>query len=444
MLDAVAAIFTCNDEVFSIKRQLYLRAFPGYTAFPGGKVDEGDESYAIDHPMFADFPKAEIGGLIREIEEELAFDLVEAVRLQQIRSISKFGTALTPAFQKQRFNAHFYKIELTHKPTFIPDNGEIFSCEWQPAIELWQNYLLGNALMVKPNMHTIKALARDISVQATEPFSELFPEDEVPYIEFLNGLGFLAVPSNTLPPAVTTNSLLLGDEGALKILTDPSPASIEVLERLKNTLREQTPDAILITHHHPDHHEYAPDLARDLGIPILCTQVTEARILDRCGKLYFEGVSVQHIQQDDVITHWLGHRVICHELPGHDDGMVGLAPENLAWFYVADLVEPGTTVVIPEPEGDMSTYFDTLKHVIRLNPDVIIPSHGLPMGGIHLIEKTLKHREVRETQILDFYNIGLREDALVNALYPELEQKLVPLAHQNVRQHLRKLGLAEV
>ncbi|PID46354.1 MAG: hypothetical protein CSB47_04400 [Proteobacteria bacterium] len=443
MLDAVAAIFTCNDEIFSIKRQLYLRAFPGYTAFPGGKIDAGDEAYAIDHPLFAEFPKVEIGGLIREIEEELAFDLAEAARLQQIRRISKFGTALTPAFQKQRFNAHFYKIELTHKPNFTPDNGEIFSCGWKPTVALWQDYLLGEALMVRPNMRAIRALALDISVQSVEPFCEVFPDDELPHIEFLNGLGILAVPSNTLPPAITTNALLLGDEGSPRILTDPSPASPEVLQRLKNTLRQQHPDMILISHHHPDHHESVPDLARDLGVPVLCSKTTRHRIQGRWGLNYFEGIEVRYVQQDDVITQWLGHSVICHELPGHDDGMVGLAPESLAWFYVADLVEPGTTVVIPEPEGDMSEYFKTLKRVIRLNPNILIPSHGLPMGGIHLLEKTLKHREVREQQILDFYNAGLREDALVNALYPELDKQLISLAHQNVRQHLVKLGLTE-
>ena len=60
MLNAVAAIFTYQQEVFWITRQTYLRAFPGYTAFPGGKVDEGDEVYAIEHPLLAKFPAIEV------------------------------------------------------------------------------------------------------------------------------------------------------------------------------------------------------------------------------------------------------------------------------------------------------------------------------------------------------------------------------------------------
>ena len=110
MRNAVAAIFTHDNEIFSITRQLYLRAFPGYTAFPGGKVDEGDEAFSIDHPLMAEFPSVEIGALAREVEEELGFDLSAACSSGLVKQVTKFGTAVTPATQAIRFNAHFYKI----------------------------------------------------------------------------------------------------------------------------------------------------------------------------------------------------------------------------------------------------------------------------------------------------------------------------------------------
>ena len=47
---AVSIIFKVNDKVFYIKRQNFLKAFPGYSAFPGGKKDKSDlniESCAI-------------------------------------------------------------------------------------------------------------------------------------------------------------------------------------------------------------------------------------------------------------------------------------------------------------------------------------------------------------------------------------------------------------
>ena len=444
MRNAVAAIFTHDNEIFSITRQMYLRAFPGYTAFPGGKVDDGDEAFAIDHPIMADFPSVEIGALAREVQEELGFDLAAACAEGLVNQVSKFGTAVTPATQAIRFNAHFYKIDLAKKPEFTPDEGEIFESGWALSTEFWEKFARGESLMVKPTMLTARALARDISLPSIHPFSEEPETSTIPMLEHICGLFHIAVPSNTLPPAVTTNSLLIGDEGSQRVLTDPSPASEEVLQQLINTLKNNLPDAILLTHHHPDHHERAPQLARHLKVPILCTPITERRIKKRWGKDYFAEIEIRHVQQDEVITQWLGHDVICHELPGHDDGMVGLAAENLAWFYVADLVEAGTTVVIPEGEGDMAVYFASLERVIAMKPRIIIPSHGLPSGQTHLLEKTLKHRQKREQQISDAYDKGLREGELTAALYPDLSPGLIPYAEQNIRQHLRKLGHLEV
>jgi len=443
MRNAVAAIFTHDKEIFSITRQMYLKAFPGYTAFPGGKVDEGDEAFAPDHPLMRDFPSVEIGALVREVQEELGFDLAAACAKGLVKQVTKFGTAVTPAIQAIRFNAHFYKIELTIKPEFVPDKGEIFDCAWALSTAFWEKYTGGEALMVKPTMLTAQRLAADISLSSIHPFNEEPENSTIPMLEHLCGLYHLAVPSNTLPLAVTTNSLLIGDKGAFRFLTDPSPASEEVLQRLINTLKGNLPDAILLTHHHPDHHEHAPQLARHLNVPILCTIITERRIKQRWGNDYFENIEIRHIKQDQVLTKWLGHDVICHELPGHDDGMVGIAPENMAWFYVADLVEAGTTVVIPEGEGDMAVYFASLERVIDMKPRVIIPSHGLPSGGTHLIEKTLKHRQRREQQIGDAYERGLRDSELTAALYPGLKPILIPYAEQNIRQHLRKLGHLE-
>ena len=45
MREAVAAIFVHEEDIFVIRRQEYLRAFPGYYAFPGGKVDPEDAAF---------------------------------------------------------------------------------------------------------------------------------------------------------------------------------------------------------------------------------------------------------------------------------------------------------------------------------------------------------------------------------------------------------------
>jgi 8-oxo-dGTP pyrophosphatase MutT (NUDIX family) len=52
VIDAVSIVITCGDEIFAIQRQPFLKAFPGYWAFPGGKVEAGDEAIYIQNPLF--------------------------------------------------------------------------------------------------------------------------------------------------------------------------------------------------------------------------------------------------------------------------------------------------------------------------------------------------------------------------------------------------------
>ncbi|MCB1904170.1 MAG: hypothetical protein KDI18_08785, partial [Gammaproteobacteria bacterium] len=132
--------------------------------------------------------------------------------------------------------------------------------------------------------------------------------------------------------------------------------------------------------------------------------------------------------------------VRAHYLPGHDDGLMGLAPENNAWFMVSDLVQTQGSVVIPEPEGEMRAYLNSLQRVISLKPKVIIPAHGLPAGETWLLEQVYAHRMERERQVESLHRMGKDIDEMVASIYGGLDKKLLPLARQNVRQHLRKLG----
>jgi 8-oxo-dGTP pyrophosphatase MutT (NUDIX family) len=43
-LESVSAIFIHEQQIFAVQRQPYLLAFPGYHAFPGGKIDAENPS----------------------------------------------------------------------------------------------------------------------------------------------------------------------------------------------------------------------------------------------------------------------------------------------------------------------------------------------------------------------------------------------------------------
>jgi glyoxylase-like metal-dependent hydrolase (beta-lactamase superfamily II)/8-oxo-dGTP pyrophosphatase MutT (NUDIX family) len=442
MREAVSVVLVHEDRVFAVRRQPYLLAFPGFIAFPGGKIDKEDEGHSFDHPLLKRFPGREIRALCRELMEEIDFDLEQALAVDEVASIDLLGTAITPPFESFRFRVPHYKVTLKREPELDPQSDEIAWSDWVAAAELWRRFEAGESLMVVPTQNIVRSLAVDISASRVEPFNLQYEQETaLPYLELMRGVGMIPVPSMTLPPARFTNALRIGDDGAPRLLLDPSPKDEATLALLLRTLEHHPVDRLLITHQHPDHHQLAPEIARRLRLPVLCSAVTEHNLGNRFGQDYLRGIEVLHIAQGDEVTRWLGRAVVCHELPGHDDGMIGLAAEDGAWFHVSDLVQTQGSVVIPEPEGDMGVYLDTLDRVISMQPKVIIPAHGLPTASVWLLEQVRQHRLERERQIMALHTSGKTTDQIVADLYAGLDRKLLPLAQQNVRQHLRKLGL---
>ncbi len=437
MIEAVSAMLVCGDEIFVIKRQPHLRAFPGYHAFPGGKIDEEDTQSRLNHSLVSQYTQPHIVALHRELAEELQFDFQAELDANNVIKVDLFGTAVTPASEAIRFSAHYYKIVLTAKPEFDTDDEEIAASWWLKPAQLKEQYFSGQAMMVVPMRNAINALVEDISLTSTLPFNVDELADALPCLEVVSGLKTLSIPSKTLPPAIATNALLLGDEGQPQVLVDPSPNSDDGYSGLIKTL--SSIDAILITHHHPDHHERAFDLARLKKVPVLLTAITLTHLYDVYGEAYVDGVEITLIEEGDEITYWKGSPIQVYELPGHDDGMVGLAPDTLAWFFIADLAQGQGSIFIPERGGDLSAYYQSLERVIALNPDVILPSHGIPVGGTDILKRTLRHRKFREQQISELKQQGQTLEQMVASLYPNLDDDLTQLALQNVRQHLRKL-----
>lgn len=439
MIEAVTAILVCGEEVFVIKRQTHLRAFPGYHAFPGGKIDPQDDVELTNHPELAVYPQAHMSALHRELKEELQFDLAASLEQGTVQSLNLFGEAITPKFERIRFCAHYYKIVISHKPAFVFEENEIEHGAWYRAGDLHELYRKGKALMVVPMCNTIQRLAQDMTAQRAEPFNIQVPPGELACLELLHGLRTLPIPSNTLLPATNTNALLLGDEGQRQLLVDPSPESPLVYQQLLDTLNTRKLDAILISHHHPDHHEYAMDLAREKQLPVVLTERTVYWLNRHFGEDYLAGIELELIYEGCVVTQWKNSPVRVYELPGHDEGMVGLAPDTLDWFFIADLAQTQGSILIPDAGGDLAIYMQSLQRVIDLQPKTILPSHGIPVGGTALLERTLQHRIKREVQIKALKLASATETEIFKSVYPHLDSQFEDFARQTIRQHLHKI-----
>jgi glyoxylase-like metal-dependent hydrolase (beta-lactamase superfamily II) len=97
------------------------------------------------------------------------------------------------------------------------------------------------------------------------------------------------------------------------------------------------------------------------------------------------------------------------------------------------------TVLIAAPEGDMAKYFASLEKVIALSPSVLIPSHGIAVGGVTRLRETLAHRRMREEHIFFLLGEGKSEKEILEIVYQGLEERLIPYAQMTLSAHIEKL-----
>lgn len=439
IIDAVSIVITCGEQMFAIQRQFYLKAFPGYWAFPGGKVEKEDEASTFRHPVIEGIDSRLFAAVIREAQEELGIDLRVELEEGRIDEVHFLGLAVTPDFNPYRFATSFFKIHFREKVNFRIDANEARFASWLRSSELLDMYSQGQILAVPPVIKVLETLGKDPDVKFIPDLNFDYDSSTyVPYIESLKSVRQIMPFSHTLPPASRTNAFLIGEGEWPKVLIDPSPKDDAEYGKFRNTLDLFGVDQIMLTHHHPDHHERSNRLARELKVPMIMSEYTHCR-LSEIDASYFEGIEVRFIREGDVLTRWLGRKVTVWEVPGHDEGQLAVGPEDLSWFLAGDLFQGAGSVVIGDEEGDMQKYFATLERIINMNPKVVFPSHGIGLGGVSIIESTLEHRRTRENQILVMHNEGLTPEQMLESIYAEVPKLLWPFARKNIEKHLIKL-----
>lgn len=442
MRESVSAVFiaTSKETCFSMRRQDYLSVFPGYTSFPGGKVDKGDREnpQAVPAKFAGQMSDIHWSALDREMNEELGYALSD--HIDEIEEIYLLGTAVTPEFNPYRFKSFFYIVLLKDEYDFAVDSGETKYSEWIKPSDLYDRYNRGEILAVPPTVQMISTLASNLLSRGPIDFKlETIEQYEVPMIESVKGVKQFMPLSHTFPPANRTNCFLVGD-APHRYIVDPSPRDREEFEKLCRSLDHYGFDHIFISHHHPDHHEHLSWMVERYGSKVFLSQKTKELILKKHGADYFTGMDLHFFKEGDEIGASLGSPLRVYEVPGHDEGQLALAPDSLNWFFVGDLIQTIGTVVIGDEEGDMAKYFSSLERVIELNPRVCFPSHGIALGGIQKLRKTLKHRKLRESKIIELLKEGKNdEEEILAIIYEGLESKLIPYAKKTIQAHLRKI-----
>lgn len=471
-------------QVWLCERAPELRFFGGYWALPGGTVGLEDRRQADDddgamqacalRELFEEtgllrhrLPPARTGGeALRTAREHLlAHERAEGTEGQPspwrsliagtdapapLRSLCRIET---PPFAPVRYDTVFFHVPLaectagTAGPRPEVWKGELVQGRfWLPqqALASWRN---GDLLLVPPVVILLEHLARE---QDFEAFAKAIAATAARYhagslhqVRFSPGVVMAPLRTETLPPATTTNCLIVGTD-RLQVVDPGSPFPDEqrrLLELLAElTAGGATVEGILVTHHHRDHVAGVHALSKALDLPVRGHPLTLSRLEPgfRPGPAIDCGMRVPLGRSPDGRPGW---ELLAMHTPGHDRGHLCFRESRYGAMLVGDMLSTVSTIIVDPPEGHLATYLQSLERLLHSPMTTLYPAHGPAMrDGQRLVKQYLRHRRQRETSLVQALQHGpMTLEELLPKVYWDADPKLFPFATRSLLAGLQKL-----
>ena len=454
-------------EVFLAERSPKLRFFGGYHALPGGV--RGAEDGAGEDAL--------LRCAVRELLEETGLcrfeTRVEAADARRAREAlidrERTGTAdgapwiptldgvapaalealcriETPPFAPVRYDTQFFHVPLHNgeEPEILP--GELLGGRfWHPeeALSTWTR---GELLLVPPVIILLEHLAAGswqdflTAVRAT---ADSYEKGVLHQVRFSPGVSLAPLRTPTLPPATTTNCLIVGEEEVHVI--DPGSPDPDEQERLFELLDGMLAEGrrvgtVLLTHHHQDHVGGVAAVSRRYGVPVRGHTLT----LERLEGAFPRGTP---IGDGDVLPLGTapdgspGWELRALFTPGHDRGHLCYIESRYGAAIVGDMISTVSTVIIDPPEGHLRTYLNSLERLGEEELATLYPAHGPAVrDGRRVVQQYLRHRSQRESALLRVLEEGPgRPEDFLPVVYWDVPQTLHCFALRSLVAGLRKL-----
>lgn len=275
--------------------------------------------------------------------------------------------------------------------------------------------------------------------------SKPIPKSGVPERIF-NGFRRILAPNPSPMTFHGTNTYLVGTRDIAVI--DPGPPDETHLNAILGALTaEQRISHILVTHSHIDHSPLAMVLAQITGARIYAfgdSRAGRAPVMKHLTALEGgEGVDETFmpdvcLKDGDVVsgTNW---ELTALHTPGHMGNHLCFAWDRKGALFSGDLVMGWATSMVSPPDGHLTDFMASLERLkTRSGDKIYFPGHGDPIEDpSQRLDELLKHRRMRETQILE----ALRKSpatphTLTKLIYADVPVELWPAAERNVLAHL--------
>jgi glyoxylase-like metal-dependent hydrolase (beta-lactamase superfamily II)/8-oxo-dGTP pyrophosphatase MutT (NUDIX family) len=461
----VLAAATAAPEVYLVARAPSLRFMGGFVAFPGGKVHSSDAALAEPERGLSHLHVSAVRELFEEtgvllarggdgrhprssdelsrmraqlLEDEIGFgDLLRKRGLRLVPDdLAAAGRLVTPSFAPVRFDTTFFVATCPdgQRPEIWP--GELTEGRWDSAasaLEAWQR---GEWFLSPPTVSILQAMRGRPAAELPErlgPILAGLDDSRLPPIWWAPGVLMAPLDCKGLPPTTHTNAFLVGT--GPRCLIDPGPVDPGEQDKLFHLLDEVGAgvDAVVLTHHHPDHIGAALACANRYRAPIHAHPRT-AELLR--GKVHVD----RTIADGDQLS--LGELTLTALFtPGHAPGHLAFHEADRGLLFIGDLVSTLSSIIITPNDGDLAVYLDSLQRMRKVPTRMLLPAHGPPSTRPdHVLSEALAHRREREEQLLAALADGARSiNELALEMYRGLPARLLRLAELQIEAGLIKL-----
>lgn len=453
-------VSTADGTLLAGQRSRQIPFLGSYLSFPGGRVEKSDETLAAELLADDELGVRKIAAL-RELEEETGLTLSDGRAIPFDASapfetraanvdFERFvpaGRWVTPAYAPVRFDTQFFLYVVEAAVEATP--SEEF--EWmrfesaQTLVEQWKNL---EHLLAPPTKVAIEVLAfgTEDAPRRITAFPGARGGDHHEF-EPVPDTRMYALRTPTLPPAITTNAVVIGRERF--IVVDPATYDDDERDKLLVHLealvaKGRVPEAVVLTHHHMDHTGSAEWVSEKLGVPIAAHPITKELVALKIEV-------TRTLEEGDTIDLGLDVRGEPFKLdvwhtPGHAPGHIVLVDRRPGsrWAIVGDMVAAIGTIIVDPYEGDMQEYISQLRRLAAELPEnpILVPAHGPPIvQGRQMLDHYVAHRLKREGKVVKALEVkgGGTAKQLLDVAYDDTPVELYPLAAQSCLSHLIKL-----
>lgn len=246
----------------------------------------------------------------------------------------------------------------------------------------------------------------------------------------------IAIPTQTLPPASSTNTYLVsyGSEG---LIVDAGTPEEPYLRELARVVTEAGIDRVqlLATHYHRDHTHGIPWLQRHFDAVVFMHP------LDMAPAAREMKVDAREITTAPPLIAYGPVRIHVEHAAGHTHGHLHLRVYPDRVILVGDDLAGAGSVWVGPPDGHLSSYYRALTAIEQGDCTVAGPGHGPVLQDAREAARLQRlHRLEREQEILAPLNEWLTIDEILDLVYVgKVPNQALGFARKTIQANLQYL-----